>query len=148
MLATRPVDCTVCWCVWHVRYAAVPHALPQQHSEQVSVVHGSHITTVSCPVGTVFQLFSVTVYFLCCQFSEFCKSKDASHNVIELLSWHKFIIQRRILAAIIEDNPSICREGYRSARYDISRAGIVLARSYSKTIWCPRWWKSHDWFIT
>lgn len=64
--------------------------------------------------------------FSSCFISELCKSKDASNNVIELLSWHKFISQRRISTAIVENNSGICREGHRPTRYHISRAGIVF----------------------
>jgi len=78
--------------------------------------------------------WAVTVYVVRYPISELCKSKDAGDDVAELPSWHKLIIQRRILAAILKDDPGVRREGRRSARHDISRTGVVLTLSYSVTI--------------
>jgi len=88
----------------------------------------------------ILLVMYVTVYIVHYSISEFCKSKDASYNVAELLSWHKFVIQRRILAAILKDNPGVRREGHRSARHDISRTGILIQSPYNvHSVWELSW---------
>jgi hypothetical protein len=123
------LTCFSCTCLIH-NYSLI----------NLLVVHFSRVVSQYMLFVIPFQQCCFTVYVVRYPISEFCKSKDASYNVAELPSWHKFIVQRRIVAPFLKDDPGVRREGRRSARHDISRTGILIQSLYNvHSVWEVSW---------